>query len=58
MKSRVIVCPNCHAKIIPRSNTAIWKGRSSAMPVCRVCQRPLFTCSLCAMPGKYCSFGS
>ena len=50
---RVIVCPKCHAKIIPQNPDAVTrKAQNASMPVCQYCRQLIFTCSLCALPGR------
>ena len=52
LRNRVIVCANCNRKIIPmNTETTEWKPHSICTPVCKTCQKPLFTCSLCSLPG-------
>ena len=53
MICRVIVCPSCNTKLIPQNtNTLTWRNNNVTVPVCMICKKPLFTCSLCSLPGK------
>ena len=52
LRSSVIVCSCCNTKFLPlNTNTSSWKAQSLKTPVCVTCQRELFTCSLCSLPG-------
>ena len=52
VRNSVVVCPNCNTKIIPlNTNTTTWRPQAKAIPSCVTCHQPLFTCSVCSLPG-------